>query len=419
MSVILRDYQEELVTKGLEVLNNLKILYLAAEVRTGKTFCSLEIANRYGANKVLFVTKKKAISSIQGDYDALSPNYDIVIINKESLHKVTDDDFDFVVLDENHTIGGSFPKPNNAAKAIKEKYSSLPMIFLSGTPAAESGSQWYHQFWMSKYSPFRQYKNFYAWAKDYTTPAIKHFGALQIKDYSKAIDVKINEKINPYLITITQQEAGFQTQISEKALYYELSPLVVKMRSKLLEYLVVEGKEETILADTAAKLMSKLHQIENGTIIFDSGNSMILDKSKAEFVKTYFSGKKLAMFYNFKKEYELIREVFGYENVTDKLDEFNNTDKHIALQQVSGCEGISLKAADCLVFYNWGYSGKNYIQARDRLTTIDRKENSVYFVMSKKSLTEKIYKTIIKKKRYSDKTFIKDFKLKDLFCIEN
>lgn len=193
----LRNYQIELSDKAVKVLKELHIVYIIAEVRTGKTLTALQTANLYGAKKVLFITKLKAISSIQNDYDALSPGFEIQIINKESLHKVTDKDFDLLIVDENHAVSSTYPKPNIAAKAIKERFGNLPQIYLSGTPWIESMSQVFHSFWISNHSPFRNYKNFYAWAREYTTPAIKHFGALKVNDYSKAIDDKIMPVIEP------------------------------------------------------------------------------------------------------------------------------------------------------------------------------------------------------------------------------
>lgn len=406
----LRAYQIEISDKAVKKLHALKIVYLIMEVRTGKTLTSLKTADLYGAKKVLFITKLKAISSIQKDYDALSPNFEIQIINKESLHKITDNDFDLLIVDENHAVSSTFPKPNNAAKQIKQRFGHLPHIYLSGTPAIESGSQWFHSFWISNHSPFKSYKNFYAWAKDYTTPAIKHFGALKVNDYSKSIDAKIMPVIEPYLLRFTQEQAGFQTEITEKVIYYQTPEIIKKIVSKLLSDLVVRGKSgEVILGDSAAKLMSKVHQVENGTVIFESGNCAILDLGKAVFIRDYFKGKKIGIFYYFKKEYDLLRQVFG-ENLTDDLDEFNMTDKHIALQQVSGSEGISLKAADVLVYYNSGYSGRQYTQGRDRLSTIDRAENNVYFVFSKDGINAKIYKALKTKKRYNEKLFKADYK---------
>ena len=404
----LRDYQIDLSYKGLDILKQLGIVYLVMSVRTGKTLTSLNIANLYGAKKVLFITKLKAISSIKSDYDALNPNYEIQVINNESLHKITDNDFDLIISDEHHR-NSAFPKPCNSAKNIRERFGHLPQIYLSGTPAIESGSQWFHSFWTSKFSPFNKFKNFYDWSRTYTEPFTKHFGALQVKDYSKSKDDDILAVIEPYLVRFTQKDAGFTSEITEEVIYYPIDAKIKQMVKRLMSDLVLEGKEETILGDTAAKLMSKVHQLENGTIIFESGNSMILDTSKAEHIKKYFEGKKIAMFYYFKKEWELLKQVFG-DNLTDNIEEFNTTNKHIALQQISGSEGISLKEADVLVYYNSGYSGRQYTQGRDRLTTINRSANHVYFFFDKDGLNAKIYKALKSKKRYNEKLFQKNYK---------
>ena len=57
--------------QGTKVIKDHGFLYLAMEVRTGKTLTSLSICSKLNAYNVLFVTKKKAISSI--DPDTMSP----------------------------------------------------------------------------------------------------------------------------------------------------------------------------------------------------------------------------------------------------------------------------------------------------------------------------------------------------------
>jgi len=69
--------------------------------------------------------------------------------------------------------------------------------------------------------------------------------------------------------------------------------------------------------------------------------------------------------------------------------------------------GINLSSADSLIFYNFGYSGTNFIQSIDRLTTINRLENNVYFVYPKGSLTEKIHNVVKNKKNFTEKQFLK------------
>ncbi|HUT86222.1 MAG TPA: hypothetical protein VMW66_05245, partial [Elusimicrobiales bacterium] len=91
------------------------------------------------------------------------------------------------------------------------------------------------------------------------------------------------------------------------------------------------------------------------------------------------------------------------------LGEFNTTDKNIALQIVSGREGISLKNADYLVFYNIDFSATSYWQGRDRMTTKDRLKNKVYWIFSEGGIEQKIYRQVIKKKSFTSSIFKKEY----------
>jgi len=144
-----------------------------------------------------------------------------------------------------------------------------------------------------------------------------------------------------------------------------MKKLTYRLISKLKKDLVVEGKDDVILADTPVKLMMKLHQLCSGTIKFESGNSMILDLSKAQFIYDNFCLVKIGIFYKFKEELNALKKVYGNQLCTE-IDEFNSTDKTIALQIVSGREGISLRNAEFLVYYNIDFSATSYWQSRDR-----------------------------------------------------
>lgn len=406
----LRDYQKQIAQQAADIINQFGIVYLAMEVRTGKTLTALSVAQRIGAKKVLFLTKKAAVISgtIKNDYNMLNPEFKITIVNNESLHKVTENDFDLMISDEHHR-NGSFPKPNKTTREIKNRFSHLPMIFLSGTPAIESGSQWFHQFWISKRSPFSKYTNFYRWASDFVVPKIKYLGTIKVTDYSGAIDEKVKSEINHLILTYTQKEAGFKAEITENVITCQLPQKIADMVKTLLSDAIIRGSKENIIAETAASMMSKIHQIENGTVITDSGNSYVLDTSKAVFIREKFKGQKIAIFYYFQKELDLLKQVFG-DYLTTDIHRFNSENINFAIQQISGSEAISLKSADALVYYNWSYSGKTYTQGRDRMTTKEREENNVYFVIAKNSINERIYKAVKQKKRYNEKLFIKQYK---------
>ena len=64
-SIKLRDYQQKVVEEGIDKLHEFKCLYLALEMRLGKTLISMSIAEAHKYKHVLFVTVKKAIPSIK------------------------------------------------------------------------------------------------------------------------------------------------------------------------------------------------------------------------------------------------------------------------------------------------------------------------------------------------------------------
>jgi hypothetical protein len=407
-SIELRDYQIDIANRAYECIQVHNFVYLAMEVRTGKTLTSLSIADKCGAKNVLFITKKKAISSIENDYNLLKPDYEIVVINYESLHLVSSNEpYDFIIVDEAHSLG-AFPKASGRSLAVKELVRRLkvPVVFLSGTPTPESYSQMYHQVWCVPNNPFSHCVNFYKFAAEYIDVKQKKVNGMFIRDYSFGKQ-SILDIMRPYTLTYTQKEAGYVTEIKEEILYVSLKPSTYNMINRLKKDLVIEGKEETILGDTPVKLMSKLHQLYSGTIKFESGNSMVLDTSKAEFIKTNFEGCKVGIFYKFKEELEALKQVFGDE-LTTELDEFNSTWKNIALQIVSGREGISLKQAQYLLYYNIDFSATSYWQSRDRMTTKERLSNQVYWIFSENGIEDMIYKAVSNKKDYTVNHFKKD-----------
>lgn len=404
-----RDYQKDIISQAERILKVNRFVYLAMEVRTGKTLTSLGAANNMvGVNNVLFVTKKKAISSIENDYNLLKPRYEITIINYESLHKISKTGWDLIVVDEAHGLG-AFPKPSSRAKKIKEliQFNNPYVIFLSGTPTPESYSQMYHQVYGLPNNPFSKYSNFYKFAKDWVYVVQRKINGFNVNDYSSGKEAIIR-MMKPYTISYTQKQAGFESSIDEQILRVRMRPITYTLCNAIKKDLVIEGEDEVILADTGAKLMSKMHQLYSGTVKFESGNSKVIDTSKADFIKFKFEGKKIGVFYKFKEELNALKSVFGNDLCTE-LSDFDSGDYSvIALQIVSGREGISLRNADFIVFYNIDFSATSYWQARDRMTTKDRKHNKVFWIFSEFGIEDKIYRAVSSKKDYTLKHFKND-----------
>jgi hypothetical protein len=408
----LRDYQIELSDKATQILHDYGLVYLAMEVRTGKTLTAFATAHKFGAKKILFVTKKKAIDDIIAQAKKLGLNLEVYVTNYEQLHNVGTE-YDLVIIDEAHSIG-AFPTPSLRAKELKRICNGKPIIYLSGTPTPESFSQIFHQTWVSSFSPFKNYKNFYGWAKDYVDIRKKYLYGKQINDYTFAKRELIEEKTHHLFLAFTQEEAGFTELVKENVLYVKMEDNTYKFADRLRIDKVITNKEgRSVLGDTAVKLMNKLHQIYSGSVIIDAPvrEGKAFDYTKAEFIKEYFKGKKIAIFYKFAAEQMAIKWIMGkcYEDPTD----FNNaTDGCFISQIVSGREGVNLSTADALVFYNIDFSATSYWQSRARIQTKDRtKEAQIYWIFSEGGIEDKIYKAVMDKKDYTTAYFVKDFNL--------
>lgn len=387
------------------------------EVRTGKTLTALSVAEEYGATRVLFVTKKKAIQSIQDDYDKLCPSYLITTINYESLHNVfLPSNYDLIILDEAHTCS-QYPTPAERTRLLKKICQGLPIIFLSGTPSPESFAQLFHQFWISSFSPFKQYQTFYAWAKDYVNMKKKYYFNREINDYSDADQAKIEEATKHLFISFTQAEAGFQQEIKEEVLFVKMQPATYALAEKLRKNRVYVGKDgQEILADTAVKLMQKTHQIYSGSVRDEKGNATCFDYSKVDFIKQHFKGKKIAIFYKFRAEGLMLVMRFGIDNLTESPEEFNASENKIFYSQIqSGREGTNLSTADVIVMYNIDFSAVSYLQARARMQTKDRtKEALLCWIFADNGIEQNIYERVSKKMDYTWAYFRKDYGIKNL-----
>ena len=410
----LRDYQIDISNRAVNILKEYGICYLVLQPRVGKTLTSLNAAKLYGAKNVLFVTKKKAISSIDKDAESIGFIDNITITNYEQLHNHREISYDLIIVDEAHNAG-SYPKPSERARNLAWIVQDKPMILLSATPTPESYSQLYHQLWPSNRSPWNKLSNFYTWAKSYVKVVQKKYGHGLVNDYSNADRHKIEADVSHLFIRYSQEEAGFKQIVEEEVLFVTMQPATYRFADALKNKRVITNKDgQTVLADTEVKLMQKMHQIYSGTVIIDepARNSAVFDDSKARFIKDHFKGMKIAIYYKFIAEGVMLKAMFNW---TDNPEEFNtSTDKVFISQIQSGREGIDLRTADALVMLNIDFAAVSYWQVRERIQSKDRETAAkVYWIFSIGGIEQKIYKAVHGKKDYSLSYFRKDFGIAD------
>jgi hypothetical protein len=337
---------------------------------------------------------------------------DIIVTNYENIHKINQK-FDIVICDEAHGLG-QYPKPAQRVKKLKELCKGKPIIYLSGTPTPESYSQIFHQFYISSFSPFKDYINFYKWAKDYVDIRLKYFKGLKVNDYSNANQTKIKQMTDHLIIPFTQAEAGFRAEVEEITIGIKMEPSTYYLADKLKRDRVYAGRDgNVVMADTGAKLLSKLHQIYSGSVIDENEEGLIFDRSKSYWIKDNFKDKKIAIFYKYKAEEIMLYLTFGYDKFTADPQEFAKSDSKWFLSQIqSGREGINLSTADALIMLNIDFSAVSYWQARARMQNKDREEASkVYWLFAEGGIEEKIYKAVKDKKDYTLSYFKNDYNI--------
>jgi len=407
--VELRQYQIEAINKAKTLINNYGLAYLFGDMRIGKTIIALSIAKELGKTKVLFVTKKMAMQSIIKDAKML--NMTITVINYESVSKVGND-FDIVILDESHRLK-AFPKASKGAKdvfAITKK--GMPIIYLSGTPAIESGSGLYHQFKMSVNSPFKQWASFYKWADaGFVNKVQKRIPTGFITDYSNTNLTLLHQYTDHLVVRITQEDAGFESKLSIEEVYLDTPDLIKMLTKNIIKDGIFIGENTEIVADSAIKKLQKVHQLIGGTVITEDGVGRILNTYRAEYILNNYKNKKIAIFYTYRAERQMLLNTIP--NIVETPEEFNTIKDSIFIGQIkSASEGVNLSSAEYLIFMSIMYSGTAYVQALDRASYKGRlTPPKIVFILSTDGIDRQILDAVRNKQVYNTQLFKKQYKI--------
>lgn len=380
------------------------VVYLAGEPRVGKTPTAIKLAQTSGWKKFCIITKKSAIPGIK-KFTAMEPDLDINVVNFEKIPDLINW-YDGYIIDEAHSIG-AYPKPSNRYKHLKALIGVKPVILMSGTPCPESKSQLFHQFKVTQHGPFTKYRDFYAFAKDFVKVKERWINGQMFKNYATIQnETGIDALTKPFTITVSQVDAGFTSFVEEEVLKVKIDPRIYQLMAVLKKNKVYTFKSgKTIVAGTPIRMQSIFHQISSGTIKFEDESREILDESKAKFIKERFAGQKIAIYYQFTAELQLLQKYFPFN--TDDSDQFNRAGHLTFLSQMkSGSMGVNLSSADALVAYNIDFSATTYWQFRARMQELERKkESKLYWIFSENGLEKYVYKVVGKKKNFTSDFF--------------
>lgn len=342
-------------------------------------------------------------------------NYDRVWRNDFFKQK-----FDFIALDEAHYIKNRTSRRGKAV--LKMGVNAKYRYILTGTPISNGAL---HDIWslycfldpyIERGYPYSRifggsYKKFedrYCILNMYHKPSSYiHVKELQeiINEHSyrvKKVDcLDLPEKLPDEIIKV---------DLVEKKLYKKLAT-----ESAILEY--------EILAENPLSRLVKLRQLASGHIKLDTGEILDLKCEKLsileELLEGYEGDKKIVIFANFSYSISKISELLKKLKIKHLILDGKQTDKTIwrkfqsdsdikiiICQFQTASAGIDLFASDTIIYYEVPLSSTILEQSRDRIHRTGQKNKcSYYFLLTKGTVEEHIYKSLAGYSDFSEKIF--------------
>ena len=394
--------------KGYKILKKYGILYLAWEERTGKSLTALLIAEQALVIKVLIVTKKdKPLIDWATLLETYPLNKIYHLVSYHQVCKMTDMDWDLIILDESHNYVSGYPKKSKLWNDLRKFTRGKPIIYLSATPYAQTPALLFHQLALSDWSPFYSYKNYRAWHTDYGIPYTKWIYQKEVSMFNKVKDDLVISKTEHLFTTYTRKELNFKWEPEDNLHYINLDQKTITIYNSILKHKIFEaGQHITIEYDTKTKLRYGLHMLEGGILKYTTFE--LNKKGKFKKVSTYFDignqekidhikqnwgdNKNVAIMYHFIGEGKKLRNHFEYAEI---------------LQATTHAEGISLMHIEHLIIYSQDYSTAKHTQRRARQTNMERDTPiKVHFLLVNKGISEEVYNTVSRNKmNYVDEMF--------------
>lgn len=374
-------HQVATADKVLAVLKKRGVCLLAGETRTGKTRTAIRALELSGAENILVLTKKQAISGWESELAAVQPTKRYTVVNYEQAHKLVPE-YHVVVLDESHNFGNR-GKPTQRFKAVRALAYHVPLLCLSGTPSVESLLSYYYQFGVSQYSPFNKYPNFYHFFNVWGVPSFIRLHGRQVETYSKAKPALL-DVVKPYIVPLTQQQAGIVHTAQDVVHEVELHPQTLTWLATLKEDKVATIAGHDIVLDTDAKERVVLHQIESGAVKLNNTLEMLPNTEMVDYIKaTWGDSPDIAIMCHYHATREKVAQHLPHCHVY-------SSDGH--------AEGVNLSHYAHFIILNSGYSGAKFVQRRDRIVNLKRDTPAiVHHIVAKGQLSAAVYKVVSKK----------------------
>ena len=378
------------VIKRVLVICPLSIMYSAWQADIFKTAMHRTVAVAYGDAK-----KRKKI--INGDYEFVIINYDGVGIVREDISK---SGFDLIVVDEaNAYKTATTQRWKTLAKLLAP---STRLWMLTGTPASQSPLD---AFGLARLvSPAKVPRYFTSWRDQVMIPTTRF--KWTPKNSSRQ---DVYTALQP-AIRFTKSECLDLPPVMYQTRLVPLTPQASKYYTTLKTQLLIEAAGEEISAVNAAAALSKLLQISGGAVYTDKHDVVEFDVSPR--LNTLMevideTEHKVIIFVPFRHTIDVVARHLTSQGVTNEIingdvpareraviiNRFQTADlpRVLIIQPQAASHGVTLTAANTVVFWSPVMSVETYLQCIARIDRVGQKNSMTVVHLQGSEVERKMY----------------------------
>jgi SNF2 family DNA or RNA helicase len=341
----------------------------------------------------------KRIKVINNDYDFVVINFDGVSTVANELHGK----FDLIIVDEANAYKSATTKRwKTLAKLLQP---STRLWMMTGTPAAQSPVD---AFGLAKLvSPQRVPKFTGAWRDRvmYQASRFRWLPRLRAQEV-------VHEALQP-AIRYTKKDCLDLPPVVYQTRDVALTPQVQALYKHLKSQLLIETAGEQISAVNAASALNKLLQISGGAVYTDGGQTLELDVSpRLNALKEALDEtlNKVVVFVSYLHTIGVVTKFLNSEHISCEviqgsvparersqiIDRFQTQEspRVLVVQPQSAAHGITLTAADTVVFWSPVMSVETYLQCIARIDRVGQKNNMTVVHLQGSEVERKMYRML-------------------------
>ena len=347
----------------------------------------------------------------------------------EFAYKFVNSHKTLMAVDESTTIKN--PKAIRTKSIVQVGKNAKYKRILTGSPITKSPLDLYMQCYFLD-SDLLGFDSYYAFRSRYAQMVSRNFGGRQVQIIGsyRRLD-ELSQKVEPFSHRVLKEDClDLPPKVYTKRMV-ELTPEQTKMYVTMKKLALAEMNGKVSTAPHVLTQIMRLHQITCGHFKSDDGTIQEVKSNRINellSVLDEIEGKAIIWanyIYDVEKIVKAIQEEYGEDSVvgyygkttsderSKNIESFQNNDRvrfFVGNPQTGGY-GITLTAANNVIYYSNGYDLEKRLQSEDRAHRIGQKKSVTYIdFITEKTVDEKIVKALRKKINIASEVLGEDLK---------